>query len=100
MRDRQLGPYRLAGITRPYAPLLAERFHFTMLSLGAEPAPEVVAYDTTMSTVLLEDLEDMAVHAKIFEALRSAALTTGQSLAFIRQTLKDIPADKDAKEAE
>ncbi|MFD5747909.1 Scr1 family TA system antitoxin-like transcriptional regulator [Streptomyces sp. NPDC127033] len=69
-------------------------------SLGAEPAPEVVAYDTTMSTVLLEDLEDMAVHAKIFEALRSAALTTGQSLAFIRQTLKGIPADKDAKERE
>ncbi|MFJ2114336.1 MULTISPECIES: helix-turn-helix domain-containing protein [unclassified Streptomyces] len=72
--------------------------HFTMLSLGAEPASEVVAYDTTMSTVLLESLEDMAVHAKIFESLRSAALTPDQSLAFIRQTLKDIPAD--AKEAE
>lgn len=68
--------------------------HFVMFSFGTEPGPEAVAYDTTTSTVLLEDLEDMAEHAQIFEALRSAALTPDQSLTFIRKAMKSIPADE------
>ncbi|MEV0281622.1 helix-turn-helix transcriptional regulator [Streptomyces sp. NPDC050610] len=64
--------------------------HFVMFSLGPEPAPEAVAYDTTTSTVILEDLEDMAKHARIFEALRSAALTPEQSLVFIRKAIQGI----------
>ncbi|MER6101991.1 helix-turn-helix transcriptional regulator [Streptomyces sp. NPDC001832] len=72
--------------------------HFVMLSFGPEPAPEVVAYDTTTSTVLLEDLEEMAGHARIFEALTAAALTPDQSLAFIRKTLRDIPESEKEEE--
>ncbi|WP_371268703.1 DUF5753 domain-containing protein [Streptomyces atratus] len=72
--------------------------HFVMLSFGPEPAPEVVAYDTTTSTVLLEDLEEMAGHARIFEALSAAALTPDQSLAFIRQVLRDIPESEKEEE--
>ncbi|MER5358965.1 helix-turn-helix transcriptional regulator [Streptomyces sp. NPDC002785] len=72
--------------------------HFVMLSFGPEPAPEVVAYDTTTSTVLLEDLEEMAGHARIFEALTAAALTADQSLAFIRKTLRDIPENEKEEE--
>ncbi len=69
-----------------------------MFSLGPEPAPEAVAYDTTTSTVVLEDLGDMAKHARIFESLRSAALTPEQSLAFIRKAIKGIPeTDKEAE---
>ncbi|MEU7040100.1 helix-turn-helix transcriptional regulator [Streptomyces varsoviensis] len=70
--------------------------HFVMFSLGPEPAPEAVAYDTTTRTVILEDLEEMTKHARIFEALRSAALPPGQSLTFIRNVLKGISeAEKD-----
>ncbi|MFE7116826.1 helix-turn-helix domain-containing protein [Streptomyces sp. NPDC057654] len=65
--------------------------HFVMFSLGPEPAPEAVAYDTTTRTVIFEDLEEMAKHARIFEALRSAALTPEQSLTFIRNVMKGIP---------
>ncbi|MFD3481930.1 helix-turn-helix domain-containing protein [Streptomyces sp. NPDC058665] len=68
--------------------------HFVLFNFGPEPAPEAVAYDTTTSTVLLEDLAEMANHAQIFEALRSAALTPDQSLAFIDRTMKEIPASE------
>ncbi|WP_432149242.1 Scr1 family TA system antitoxin-like transcriptional regulator [Streptomyces sp. bgisy029] len=62
-----------------------------MLSFGPEPAPEAVAYDTTTSTVLVEDLAEMAAHARIFEALSASALTPDQSLAFVRKALASIP---------
>ncbi len=65
--------------------------HFVMLSFGPEPAPEAVAYDTTTSTVLVEDLAEMAAHARIFEALSASALTPDQSLAFVRKALASIP---------
>lgn len=72
--------------------------HFVLFNFGPEPAPEVVAYDTTTSTVLLEELAEMAHHAQIFESLRSAALTPDQSLALIRKRMKDIPAsEKDTR---
>lgn len=70
--------------------------HFVMFSFGPEPAPEAVAYDTTTSTVLVEDLQDMAHHAQIFEVLRSAALSPEQSLEFIRKAMREIPqSEKD-----
>ncbi|PJN27621.1 transcriptional regulator [Streptomyces sp. CB02613] len=72
--------------------------YFVMLSFGPEPAPEAVAYDTSTSTVLVEDLAEMAAHARIFEALSAAALTPDQSLAFVRKTLASIPESE--KEAE
>ncbi|MFE3884722.1 helix-turn-helix domain-containing protein [Streptomyces lydicus] len=64
--------------------------HFVMFNFGPEAAPEAVAYDTTTSTVLLEEPEDVAKHARIFETLRSAALTPDQSLAFIRRSIKGM----------
>ncbi|MFF2923000.1 helix-turn-helix domain-containing protein [Streptomyces celluloflavus] len=72
--------------------------HFVMFNFGPEPAPQAVAYDTTTSSVLFEDPEDMATHAQIFETLRSAALTPDQSLSFIRQAMKDIPESEREKE--
>ncbi|QEU93701.1 helix-turn-helix domain-containing protein [Streptomyces kanamyceticus] len=65
--------------------------HFVQFTFGPEPAPEAVAFDTTTSTVFLEEPEDMAKHAQIFEALRSAALTPDQTLTFLRRALRDIP---------
>ena len=64
--------------------------HFVMFNFGPEPAPEAVAYDTTSSTVILEDLEDMTHHAQIFEALRSAALPPEQSLTFLQEVMRTI----------
>lgn len=71
--------------------------HFVMFSFGPEPAPEAVAFDTTTSTVFIEDLEEMTEHAQIFEALRSAALTPDQSLSFLRRVIESLP---DGEEAE
>ncbi|WP_405798749.1 Scr1 family TA system antitoxin-like transcriptional regulator [Streptomyces sp. NBC_01506] len=69
-----------------------------LFNFGPEPAPEAVAYDTTTSTVLLEDLAEMANHAQIFESLRSAALTPDQSIAFMRRTMKELSeSEKDAQ---
>ncbi|MEU3991403.1 helix-turn-helix transcriptional regulator [Streptomyces platensis] len=65
--------------------------HFVMFSFGAEPAPEAVAFDSTTSTVFVEDLEDMAKHAEIFEELRSAALTPTQTLSFLREHIGSLP---------
>ncbi|MFB6435801.1 helix-turn-helix domain-containing protein [Streptomyces sp. NPDC056411] len=64
--------------------------HFVMFSFGAEPAPEAVAFDSTTSTVFVEDLEDMAKHAEIFEELRSAALTPTQTLSFLREQIASL----------
>ncbi|RDG38667.1 helix-turn-helix domain-containing protein [Streptomyces corynorhini] len=68
--------------------------HFVMFNFDSEPAPQAVAYDTTSSTVLLEDSEDMAKHVQIFETLRSAAHTPNESLAFLRKTITGIPEDR------
>jgi transcriptional regulator with XRE-family HTH domain len=65
--------------------------HFVMFSFGPEPSTEAVAYDTTTSTVILEDLPEMATHSRIFEALCSAAMTPDQSLSFLRKVLRQIP---------
>lgn len=72
--------------------------HFVMFSFGPEPAPEAVAFDSTTSTVILEDLKDMAKHARIFEALRSAALSPEQSLTFLQKAIRDIPESEKEKE--
>lgn len=65
--------------------------HFVMFSFGTEPAPEAVAFDSATSTVFVEELEDMAKHAEIFEELRSAALTPTQTLSFLRDQLAGLP---------
>ncbi|MGW1746455.1 DUF5753 domain-containing protein [Streptomyces sp. NPDC002092] len=72
--------------------------HFVMLSFGPEPGPEAVAYDTTSSTVVLEEPADMGTHARIFEALAAAALTPDQSLSFIRRMLREIPEGEKEEE--
>lgn len=69
--------------------------HFTMFNFGPEPGPQAVAYDTTTSSVLFEDLAEMATHARIFEELRSAALTREQSVAFVRKAMEDIPRSEE-----
>ncbi|MFI1184617.1 helix-turn-helix domain-containing protein [Streptomyces sp. NPDC020799] len=65
--------------------------HFVVYSYGPEPAPEAVAFDTPTSTVILENPDDVAKHVRIFEALRSSALTPDQSVDFIRTAMKGIP---------
>ncbi|KNE80175.1 MULTISPECIES: helix-turn-helix domain-containing protein [Streptomyces] len=69
--------------------------HFVMYSFGPEPAPEAVAFDSTTSTVILEDLEEMTQHAQIFEALRSAALTPKESMSFLRKSMEEISDRKE-----
>ncbi|MFI2260536.1 Scr1 family TA system antitoxin-like transcriptional regulator [Streptomyces tubercidicus] len=61
------------------------------MSFGPEPAPEAVAFDSTTSTVIIEDLDDVAKHARIFEALRSAALSRKQSLTFLDKAIANMP---------
>jgi transcriptional regulator with XRE-family HTH domain len=65
--------------------------HFVMFSFGPEPAPEAVAFDTTTSTVVVEDAADMTKHARVFEALRSAALSPEQTMTFLQNAMKSIP---------
>ncbi|MFE5871866.1 helix-turn-helix domain-containing protein [Streptomyces roseifaciens] len=65
--------------------------HFVVYSFGPEPAPEAVAFDTPTSTVILEAPDDVVKHVRIFEALRSAALTPDQSMQFIRTAIEGIP---------
>ncbi|WP_432143891.1 helix-turn-helix domain-containing protein [Streptomyces sp. bgisy084] len=65
--------------------------HFSIFSFGPEPAPEAVAFDSTTSTVIIEDLDDVAKHARIFEALRSAALSRKQSLTFLDKAIANMP---------
>ncbi|MFI1160712.1 helix-turn-helix domain-containing protein [Streptomyces sioyaensis] len=65
--------------------------HFSIFAFGPEPAPEAVAFDSTTSTVIIEDLEDVAKHARIFEALRSAALSRKQSLTFLDKARENMP---------
>ncbi|MEU9189559.1 Scr1 family TA system antitoxin-like transcriptional regulator [Streptomyces sp. NPDC048484] len=60
-------------------------------------APLCVRHVAT-STVILEDLEDMAKHARIFEALRSAALSPEKSLTFLQKAIRDIPESEKEKE--
>lgn len=64
--------------------------HFIMFSFGPEPAAEAVSLDTLSSTVVLEDPDDLARHARVFESLRSAALTPSETMAFLQQAVKDI----------
>lgn len=72
--------------------------HFVMFSFGAEPAPEAVAFDSTTSTVFVEELDDMVRHAEAFEELRSAALTPKQTLSFLSDQLAKLPeSENDAK---
>ncbi|MYX06324.1 helix-turn-helix domain-containing protein [Streptomyces sp. SID8375] len=72
--------------------------HFIMFSFGAEPAPEAVAFDSTTSTVFVEELDDMVKHAEAFEELRSAALTPTQTLSFLGDQLVKLPeSESDAE---
>jgi len=69
-----------------------------MFSFGAEPAPEAVAFDSTTSTVFVEELDDMVKHAEAFEELRSAALTPTQTLSFLGDQLAKLPeSESDAE---
>ncbi|MEU6853384.1 helix-turn-helix transcriptional regulator [Actinacidiphila alni] len=64
--------------------------HFVMFSFGPEPAAEAVSLDTLGSSVILEGPDDLARHARVFETLRSAALTPSETMAFLQQAIKDI----------
>lgn len=72
--------------------------HFVMFSFGAEPAPEAVAFDSTTSTVFVEELDDMVRHAEAFEELRSAALTPKQTLSFLSDQLAKLPESENHAE--
>ncbi|MEW1718686.1 helix-turn-helix transcriptional regulator [Streptomyces sp. NPDC093109] len=72
--------------------------HFVMFSFGPEPMLEAVAFDTTTSTVFIEDLADMTRHAQIFETLRSAALTPDQSLSFLQKAMEGMADTQEEEE--
>lgn len=65
------------------------------LSYANEAAPDVIVQDTMVNSVILDGHEDMAGYAHAFDALRSAALTPGQSIAFIRNIMNGIAEEKE-----
>ncbi|MFC5720004.1 helix-turn-helix domain-containing protein [Streptomyces gamaensis] len=69
--------------------------HFVVFSFGPELAPEAVAFDSATSTVIQEDPDDVVKHVRIFEALRSAALTPDRSIEFIQDAANSIPESKE-----
>lgn len=64
--------------------------HFVMYSFGPESSPEAVSFDSTMRTLLTENPDEMAMHSRIFEELRAAALTSEQSLSFLEKQAAEI----------
>ncbi|WP_330317522.1 helix-turn-helix transcriptional regulator [Streptomyces platensis] len=68
---------------------------FVALSYANETAPDVIVQDTMVNSVILDGQEDMAGYVHAFDALRSAALTPGQSIAFIRNIMNGIAEGKE-----
>lgn len=68
---------------------------FVALSYANEAAPDVIVQDTMVNSVIVDDQEDMVGYVHAFDALRSAALTPGQSVAFIRKIMNDIAVEKE-----
>lgn len=79
--QNQWGPARLAG-------------HFVTFSFGNESAPEVVAIDSLNNTVIIEDADELANYAYVFDALRSAALNPEDSLAFLQMAIRQIQQEE------
>ncbi|MGW0825858.1 helix-turn-helix domain-containing protein [Streptomyces sp. NPDC002845] len=69
--------------------------HFVTFSFGNESAPEVVAIDSLNNTVIIEDADELANYAYVFDALRSAALTPGDSLAYLRRRISKISQEEE-----
>ncbi|MGP2439151.1 helix-turn-helix domain-containing protein [Streptomyces sp. JW3] len=61
---------------------------FAAFSFDSASAVEVVTMDDLMCTTILEDPADLAVHAKTFELLQSAALSPGESTELIQRKLR------------
>lgn len=76
------GPARIAG-------------HFITFSFGNESAPEAVAIDSLNNTVIIEDANELANYAHVFDALRTAALNAGDSIAFLRKTIRNISQEEE-----
>jgi transcriptional regulator with XRE-family HTH domain len=66
---------------------------FAAFSFDSESVVEVVTMDDLMSTSIIENPEDLAVHAKTFDLLQSAALTPAESVELIRDKLRMIEED-------
>jgi transcriptional regulator with XRE-family HTH domain len=63
---------------------------FVAFSFGRDHAPEVVAADTLSNTAMIEDPQEVANYAHAFDALRSAALTPGDTMALIEHTMSQL----------
>ncbi|MFF4604249.1 helix-turn-helix domain-containing protein [Streptomyces sp. NPDC001339] len=68
---------------------------FVGLSYANEASPEVIVQDTMVNSVIVDDHEEMAGYVHAFDALRSAALTPEQSVAFIRRVINDIAVENE-----
>ncbi|MGX1853953.1 helix-turn-helix domain-containing protein [Streptomyces sp. NPDC055299] len=68
---------------------------FVALSYAYEASPEVIVQDTMTNSVIIEDHEDMAGYVHAFEALRSAALTPDQSIAFVEKLMNGITVENE-----
>ncbi|MFH8556633.1 helix-turn-helix domain-containing protein [Streptomyces celluloflavus] len=68
---------------------------FVALSYAHEASPEVIVQDTMINSVIIEDHEDMAGYVHAFDALRSAALTPHQSIAFIRELMNGVTVENE-----
>ncbi|MBT2411069.1 helix-turn-helix domain-containing protein [Streptomyces sp. ISL-12] len=66
---------------------------FAAFSFESESAIEVVTMDDLMCTTILEDPDDLAVHATTFDLLQSAALSPEESAELIQRKLRKIKED-------
>jgi transcriptional regulator with XRE-family HTH domain len=66
---------------------------FAAFSFDPESEVEVVTMDDLMSTTILEDPDDLAVHVKTFALLQAAALSPAESAKLIRSKLRSIGED-------
>jgi hypothetical protein len=63
---------------------------FVAFSFGRDHAPEVVAADTLSNTMVIEKPEEVANYAHAFDALRSAALTPGDTMEFLEDAMSQL----------
>ena len=68
---------------------------FVAFSYARETTPEVVVHDTASNCVILEDPDVMPSYVHAFDALRSAALTPSQSVAFIKSVVSSITEENE-----
>ncbi|WP_149179651.1 helix-turn-helix transcriptional regulator [Streptomyces sp. TRM49041] len=73
---------------------------FVAFSFGIEPNVEAVTVRNVANTTVVERPEDLALYAKVFDRLRSAALSPEESAQRLRHILKESASNKEVSSCE